>query len=105
MVITGVLIQRQVGGNLAEVLDSIAYTIDKRIKMRAKIKALTAQGRLSAWIISLMPFALGAFIFGKNPEFGRVMLVEPLGKAMLLAGGVMMVVGILLIKKVVTIDV
>mgnify|MGYP002396375000 CR=1 FL=1 len=105
MLVTGVLIQRQVGGNLAEVLDAIAATIDKRIKMRAKIRALTAQGRLSAWIISLLPIALAAFIFGKNPDFGRIMLVNPIGIALLVAGAVMLMVGILLVRKVVTIDV
>jgi tight adherence protein B len=105
MVVTGVLIQRQVGGNLAEVLDEIAYTIDRRIKMRAKVRALTAQGRLSAWIVSLLPFALAAFIFGKNPQFANIMLQEPLGRLMLILGGVFLLGGILVIRKVVNVDV
>jgi tight adherence protein B len=105
MVITGVLIQRQVGGNLSEVLDNIAMTIDKRIKTKAKVKSLTAQARLSAWIISILPFALGAFIFTARPDFGRVMITEPMGRLLLLVGGAMLILGILLIKKVVDIDV
>jgi tight adherence protein B len=105
MVVTGVLIQRQVGGNLAEVLDEIAYTIERRIKMRAKVRALTAQGRLSAWIVSLLPFALAAFIFGKNPQFANIMLQEPLGRLMLILGGVFLLGGILVIRKVVNVDV
>lgn len=105
LVVTGMLIQRQVGGNLAEVLDSIAKTIEKRIKMRAKIRALTAQGRMSAWVVSLLPFALGFFVFGMHPEFGRIMLDESLGIAMLAVGGIMMLLGILLIRRVVNIDV
>jgi tight adherence protein B len=105
MVVTGVLIQRQVGGNLAEVLDEIAYTIDRRIKMRAKVRALTAQGRLSAWIVSLLPFALAAFIFGKNPQFGNIMLQEPIGRIMLIIGGISLLGGIMVIRKVVNVDV
>lgn len=105
LVITGVLIQRQVGGNLAELLDGIAKTIDRRIKTRAKIKALTAQGKLSAWIVSLLPFALAIIVFGTNPEFGRTMLQEPLGKLMLISGGVLLVLGIFFIRKVVNVDV
>lgn len=105
LVITGVLIQRQVGGNLAELLDGIAKTIDRRIKTRAKIKALTAQGKLSAWIVSLLPLALAIIVFGTNPEFGRIMLQEPLGKLMLLSGVVLLVLGIFIIRKVVNVDV
>ncbi len=105
LAITGVLIQRQVGGNLAQVLDSIAGTIDKRIKTKARIQVVTAQGRLSAWIISVLPFALGALVFGAYPEFGRIMLVEPLGVAMLAGAFVLLVIGILVIRKVVDVDV
>lgn len=105
MVVTGVLIQRQVGGNLAEVLDSIAYTIDKRIKTKAKIKALTAQPKLSGWIISILPLALALFIFISKPDFIQTLITEPMGRIMLVGGSLMMVVGIFLIRKVVNIDV
>lgn len=105
LAITGVLIQRQVGGNLAQVLDSIAATIEKRIKTKARIRVVTAQGRLSAWIISILPFALGALVFGAYPEFGRVMLVEPLGVVLLAGAFALLVIGILVIRKVVNIDV
>ena len=105
MLVTGVLIQREVGGNLAEILDQIGGTIEKRIKMRAKIRALTAQQRLSAWVVTLLPFFLGAFIFTQNPDFARIMLEDPLGIAMLAGGAVMLVIGVLIIRKVVDIDV
>lgn len=104
MVITGVLLQRQIGGNLAQILDAVADTIDKRIRMRGKIKTLTAQGRLSAWVVSLLPFGLGIVVFGRYPEFGRIMLEEPLGLAMLGIGAVSLTIGIMLIRKVVNID-
>ena len=105
LVVTGVLIQRQVGGNLASVLDGIASTIEKRIKARAKVRALTAQGRLSAWVVSLLPFALSGLVFGAYPDFGRVMLVNPLGIAMLVGAAALLVMGIFIIRKVVNIDV
>jgi tight adherence protein B len=105
MLVTGVLIQRQVGGNMAEILDTITTTIERRIKSRAKIRALTAQGRISAWIVSLLPFALAAFIFGKSPEFGMVLIVEPLGRLMLGAGVFALILGIIWIKAVVNVEV
>lgn len=103
LLVTGVLIQRQVGGNLAEILDIIANTIEKRIKMRAKINTLTAQGRLSAWIVSLLPILLGAVIYTINPELKDTMLGDPLGRIMLGLGAVMLLLGIVLIRSVVNI--
>ncbi|QUL98159.1 MAG: type II secretion system F family protein [Candidatus Fermentithermobacillus carboniphilus] len=105
LAVTGVLIQRQVGGNLARVLDNIALTIDRRIKTRARIRVVTAQGRISAWIISILPFALGVLVFGMYPEFGRVMFSEPMGIGMLMVAGILLVVGIFLVRRVVNIDV
>jgi tight adherence protein B len=105
LVITGVLIQRQVGGNLAVVLDGTADTIGKRLKARAKVRTLTAQGRLSAWVISIMPFGLAGLVFGLYPDFGHIMLVSPLGIAMLVGAAVLLVVGVFVIRKVVNVDV
>ncbi|WP_366924545.1 type II secretion system F family protein [Metallumcola ferriviriculae] len=104
LVISGILIQREIGGNLAEVLDSIAYTIEQRIKMRGKIKVLTAQGRISGVIVSLLPILLGAFIFTFYPEFGEVLLTDPIGKMMLVGAAVSLLIGIYIVHKVVTFD-
>lgn len=105
LMVAGVLVQREVGGNLAEVLDNIAMTIEKRVKMQAKLRALTAQGRLSAWIISLLPFVLAFFIFTFNPQYGGLLINDPLGRIMLIGGVIMLVIGILLVRRVVDIDV
>ncbi len=105
LVVTGVLIQRQIGGNLAEVFDNIASTVDKRIKSRAKVRALTAQGRMTAWVISLLPFGLGAVIFGMYPDFSQVMLSTPAGLAMLGGAALLLVIGVFILRKVVSIDV
>lgn len=69
LVITAVNIQREVGGNLAEVLDTISYTIRERVRIKGEIRTLTAQGRVSGWIISLLPVALGFILFLINPEY------------------------------------
>ncbi|NLB51689.1 MAG: secretion system protein [Syntrophomonadaceae bacterium] len=105
LMVAGVLVQREVGGNLAEVLDNIATTIEKRVKMQAKLRALTAQGRMSAWVISLLPFVLAFFIFTLNPQYGGLLVNEPLGRIMLIGGVIMLVIGILLVRRVVDIDV
>lgn len=105
LMVAGVLVQREVGGNLAEVLDNIAMTIEKRVKMQAKVRALTAQGRMSAWVISLLPFVLAFFIFTINPEYGRLFLQDPLGRIMLISGIIMLIIGIVLVRRVVDIDV
>ncbi len=105
LVITAVLIQRQIGGNLAEVLDNIAETIRERVKLRQEIKTLTAQGRLSGLIIGVLPIVLVIFLFAVNPEYIGILFAHPIGKLMIgiaLAGEV---IGILLIRKIVAIEV
>jgi tight adherence protein B len=78
LVITAVNIQREVGGNLAEVLDSISFTIRERVRIKGEIKTMTAQGRISGWIISLLPVALGFFLYLINPEYvSELWVVEP----------------------------
>lgn len=69
LVITAVNIQREVGGNLAEVLDTISYTIRERVRIKGEIRTLTAQGRASGWIISLLPVILGFILYLINPEY------------------------------------
>ncbi len=69
LVITAVNIQREVGGNLAEVLDNISFTIRERIRIKGEIRTLTAQGRIGGIIISLLPVALGAMLYLINPEY------------------------------------
>ncbi len=69
LVITAVNIQREVGGNLAEVLDTISYTIRERVRIKGEIRTLTAQGRVSGWIVSLLPLVLGFILYLINPEY------------------------------------
>jgi tight adherence protein B len=105
LVVTAVLIQRQIGGNLAEVLDNIAETIRERVKLRQEIKTLTAQGRLSGIIIGVLPIVLAIFLLAVNPEYIRILFTHPIGRLMIgiaLAGEV---IGILVIRRIVSIEV
>ena len=105
LVLTAVLIQRQVGGNLSEVLDNIAKTIRERVRIRGEIRTLTAQGRISGIIVSLLPLALGVVIYVLNPDYIRVLFVHPVGKIMLGVALVGQVIGILVIRRIVDIEV
>jgi tight adherence protein B len=105
LVMTAVLIQRQVGGNLAEVLDNIARTIRERVRIRGEIRTLTAQGRVSGIIISLLPLVMGVIIYVLNPTYIRVLFVNPIGQIMLGVSLAGQVVGILIIRRIVDIEV
>ncbi|MBS4021932.1 MAG: type II secretion system F family protein [Dethiobacter sp.] len=104
LIIVAVNIQRQVGGNLAEILDNIAFTIKERLRIKGEIKTLTAQGRISGIIVGVLPLVLGLFIFFTNPAHVKMLFTHPLGIIMLIAGLVSLLVGIALIRKIVNIE-
>ncbi len=103
MVITAVLIQRQVGGNLAEVLDKIAHTMLERIRIKGEIKTLTAQGRISGVVVGLLPLALGAFLFVINPVYISLLFTSKIGLLMVGTALVAQSTGYLLIRRIVDI--
>lgn len=105
LVLTAVLIQRQVGGNLAEILQNIAHTIRERVRIKQEIRTLTAQGRLSGIIISLLPFALAVFLFFSNPDYIMVLFRHPVGLFMLGLGLAAQIIGIILIRRIIRIEV
>ncbi len=105
IVITAVLIQRQIGGNLSQILDSISETIRERIKIKGEIQTLTAQGRVSGIVISGLPICIGCFIYIINPDYLSVLFTETLGQLFLALGFVGQVIAALLIRKIVSIQV
>ncbi|MFC4767941.1 type II secretion system F family protein [Effusibacillus consociatus] len=105
LVVTALLVQRSTGGNLAEILESMQETIQERVRIKEELHALTAQGRLSAWIISLLPVALGFFLNFMNPEYFSSMLTHPLGWLLLGSGTVSGFIGWMTIRKIVRIEV
>jgi tight adherence protein B len=109
---TAISIQHTVGGNLAEILDSIAYTIRERIRIKGEIRTLTAQQRLSGYVVGFLPMALAGFIFLAAPKFFDPMFFNPPGVLGLPAGVIimgfglfMMFIGFMLIRKIVDIEV
>ena len=105
LIVTAVLIQQQVGGNLADIIDVIRDTILERIRIRREIHTLTAQGRASGVVLALLPVAMGLFMYITSPEYMRPLLTTRLGQ-MIIAGAVFLeFVGFLIIRKIVDIKV
>jgi tight adherence protein B len=109
---TAISIQHTVGGNLAEILDSIAFTIRERVRIKGEIKTLTAQQRLSGYVVGFLPIALAGFLFVAAPNFmspmfdNRVSLIGlPGGVLILFLGGFAMFIGFMLIRRIVDIEV
>ncbi|HEV8602358.1 MAG TPA: type II secretion system F family protein [Gaiellaceae bacterium] len=96
-------LQRQTGGNMAEVLDRVTETIRERFELRRMVQTLTAQGRMSRWVVSLLPVALLAAISLLNPTYVEPLFNEMFGRVLLAVAAVMLVVGSLVIKKIVDI--
>ena len=115
LVITAINIQREVGGNLAEILDIISHTIRERVRIKGEIQTLTAQGRLTGWVVSLLPIGLALVLYSINPAYGAELFVRespfiipgvlPCGWVVVALGVLMMGVGILAVTKIVDIEV
>jgi len=90
---------------LAELLDKLAHLIRERFKLRARIRAISAQGLMSGRILSAIPLAVAALMFVANPEYARFFLDDPAGQKLLAAGLGLQVIGYLIIRKIVTIEV
>lgn len=113
LVITAVNIQREVGGNLAEILDTISFTIRERVRIKGEIRTLTAQGRLSGWIISLLPMALAFILLAINAQYMSQLWIRedpmvgpiPCGWIVIAVGLIMMAIGIYVIQRIVDIEV
>lgn len=104
LMISSVLIQRSIGGNLAEIFDKIADTIRQRIRMKGEVKVLTAQGRVSSWIIGLMPIALILVITLLNPNFLNMFFTTTIGRILLAGAAVSEIIGFVIINKIVNIE-
>jgi len=105
LLITSILISREVGGNLTEVFDNIAGTIRDRLRLQGKIRALTAQGRLQGIVVSLLPIGIGLGLNALNPDFFRPMYTTRLGAAFLGAIVILEILGIYFIRRIVSIKV
>lgn len=103
--VIAVLIQRETGGNLAEVLDGITVLIRERFKLFDKVRVLSAEGRLSAWVLGLLPFIVGTLMMFLNPGFLSVLWEDPMGLKMMMAALASMAVGVMWMARVVALRV
>lgn len=103
--VIAVLIQRESGGNLAEILDTIGNLVRERLKLFDKIRVLSAEGRLSAWILGLLPFATAGLILVVNPDFMKVLWQDPMGLKMLGIALTGMLLGVFWMRRIIRIRV
>jgi len=105
LLVTAMLIQRQVGGNLAEVLINIHATIQDRLHFQLEIKTLTAQGKISGYVIAALPFGIAAILSLINPGYLSVLVKNQIGWALLAGGLISQFIGFMFIRKIITIEV
>jgi tight adherence protein B len=103
--ITSVLVQRETGGNLAEIIDSLAALIRQRFELQLRVKALSAEGRMSAALLLGLPIVIGIALFKISPEYMKVLFTDPMGQNLATFGGIMMILGAVVMKRMVDIKV
>ena len=103
--ITAILVQRETGGDLTEILDRAAHVIRERLRIQGEVRTYTAQGRLTGWILSLMPMVLLGLINLVTPGYSKILFDDPTGQKLLYAGAVLIAAGALIIRKIVDIKV
>jgi len=105
IVCTAILIQRESGGNLAEVLEKTSQVIRERFRLKREVLTHTAQGRLTGWILTILPVVLGMVLYMVNPDLMSNLWKKELGIKLMYAAGIMIVIGGLIIRKIVNLDV
>jgi tight adherence protein B len=103
--VNAIVLQRQTGGDTAEILDKIARLVRQRFQIRAQVKALTGEGRLSGMVLLALPVVLAIYMHVRNPDYLAVLFRDPIGQVMLVGGVVLQIVGALVIKKIVDIKI
>ncbi len=103
--VSAVLLQKRTGGNLAEILDKLAYVIRERFKLRGRIRAVSAHGRMTATSLSCIPIAVAVLMFYTNPDYVKFFFTDEIGNMMMGAAVFLQLVGYLVMKKIVNIEV
>jgi len=103
--VMAIRIQREVGGNLAELLDTVAETMNQRERLRLEVKSLTAEGRFSGWILGFFPIAFAGVLFMIQPNYMSILFTESIGIMACIASGVMTFVGFVWLRKILQIEV
>jgi tight adherence protein B len=103
--VTAVAIQRQAGGNMAEILDKISYIIRERFKIMGQVQALTGEGRISGVVLMALPIVLFFAVYYLNPDYVMLLFTEELGRKMIAGAAVLQILGAITIKKIVNIKI
>jgi tight adherence protein B len=105
MLVTAILIQREVGGNLAEVLDNLGEVIRQRFTVHRQLRVHTAQGRMSGYVLAVLPIAVGSIIYMANPEYIGLLFSHQLGRLMLIGAISLQLLGFLWIRRIINIEI
>jgi tight adherence protein B len=103
--ITAILVQKETGGDLTEILDRASHVIRERVRIEGEVRTRSAQGRLTGWILALLPIVMLGLINLISPGYSRVLFHDPVGQKLLCAGGALIVLGALIIRKIVDVQV
>jgi tight adherence protein B len=101
ILITAILVQREVGGNLSEILERIAETMRARFNLKRQVRVYTAQGRMSGYTLAALPILVGVVITVINPDYMQTLFYEPLGQALLAGAATLQGIGFLWIRRIV----
>lgn len=101
--VTAILVQKETGGNLAQILDKASHVIRERVRVAGQMRIRTAQGRLTGWILCALPFAIFIIMNFLNPGYGKTLFQDPTGQKMVVYAGIMMVIGMVLIRRIVNV--
>jgi len=103
--VVSVILQRETGGNLSEILEGLAHLMRERFKFRGKVRVLSAEGRLSAIVLLALPFVLITFLYITQRTFLDPLFYDPIGRILIYIAGVLMVLGVLLIRRIIKVEV
>ena len=101
--VTAILVQKETGGNLAQILDKASYVIRERVRVQGQVRIRTAQGRLTGWVLCALPFAIFIGLNLLNPGYGRILFETPTGQKWIMYAAGLMALGVLLIRRIVNI--
>lgn len=105
MLVSAIIIQRQVGGNLSEILDMIANTIRERVRLRGEIRTMTAQNKMAAVVIGLLPIAMGFVLTILNPTYMDPLFSDPVGQVLIIIAIFMVIMGAIMLKRITKLEV
>jgi tight adherence protein B len=105
ILVTAILIQREVGGNLAEILDNLAAVVRARFTIRRQLKVYTAQGRMTGYLLAALPLILFSILYMLNPAYMSILFTDPIGKILIVVALSMQLVGFVWIRKIINIEI